>query len=58
MPEGLQRIADILPLTQGIKLIKAASLGMEIDSVLLPIIIMGIVAVICIGLSIKFFKWE
>ncbi|PAQ14721.1 ABC transporter [Bacillaceae bacterium SAOS 7] len=58
MPEGLQRIADILPLTQGIKLIKAASLGIEIDSVLLPIIIMGIVSVICIGLSIKFFKWE
>ncbi|MFU0789099.1 ABC transporter permease [Cerasibacillus sp. JNUCC 74] len=58
MPEALQRMADIMPLTQGIKLIKAASLGMEIDSILLPIIVMGIVAVICIGLSIKFFKWE
>ncbi|MDA7026812.1 ABC transporter permease [Bacillus sp. CLL-7-23] len=58
MPETLQRVADLMPLTQGIKLIKAASLGLEIDSVFLPITIMGIVAVICIGFSIKFFKWE
>ncbi|AOT71931.1 ABC transporter permease [Geosporobacter ferrireducens] len=58
MPAPLQKIADILPLTQGIKLLKAASLGLPMDSVLLPIGIMVVLAAICISVSIKFFKWE
>ena len=58
MPVALQKIADILPLTHGIKLMKATSLGLPIDTVLLPIIIMIVLAVICIGISIKYFKWE
>ena len=58
MPETLQKVADVLPLTQGIKLLKAASLGLPMDSVFLPILIMVALAVICIGISIKFFKWE
>lgn len=58
MPAGLQKVADVLPLTQGIKLLKAASLGLPVDSVLLPIIIMVSLAVVCIAVSIRFFKWE
>ena len=58
MPVKLQKVADILPLTQGIKLLKAASLGLSADNVRLPIIIMVVLAVICIGISIRFFKWE
>jgi len=57
MPKTLQKVADVLPLTQGIKLLKAASLGLPIDSVFLPILIMVALAAICIGVSIKFFKW-
>lgn len=58
MPTALQKVADILPLTQGIKLLKAASLGLSIDGVMIPIIVMIVLAVICIIISIKFFKWE
>ena len=58
MPSALQRIADLMPLTQGIKLLKAASLGLPADSVLIPIVIMAILAVICTLISIKWFKWE
>lgn len=58
MPTALQRIADVLPLTQGIKLLKAASLGLPLDGVLLPIIIMGAVALICTTIALRFFKWE
>jgi len=58
MPVTLQKVADILPLTQGIKLLKAASLGLPMDRVLIPIIVMIVIAVICIGISLKFFKWE
>lgn len=58
MPVALQKIADILPLTQGIKLLKAASLGLPIESVFIPVIVMIVVAVICTTVSLSFFKWE
>lgn len=58
MPVTLQKVADILPLTQGIKLLKAASLGMHGESQIISIAIMFALAVICTGVSLKFFKWE
>lgn len=58
MPVTLQKISDLLPLTQGIKLLKAISLGLPMDSVLVSVFIMTIIAIICIGASIRFFKWE
>ena len=58
MPTVLQKFANILPLTQGIKLLKSSSLGLENDSVLFPVLIMLVIAVICIVVSLKFFKWE
>jgi ABC-2 type transport system permease protein len=58
MPVALQKIADILPLTQGIKLLKAASLGLPIDSVFIPVVVMIVIAVICTAVSLRFFKWE
>jgi len=58
MPAALQRFADILPLTQGIKLLKAASLGLPAGSILMAIVVMIAIAVICIIVSIKFFKWK
>lgn len=58
MPASLQRIADVLPLTQGIKLLKATSLGLPVEGVLFPLAVMGIIAVVCGGVSIRFFKWE
>ena len=58
MPSALQKIADILPLTQGIKLLKATSLGLPLESVWLPITLMAVVAVVCGGFAIRFFKWE
>ncbi len=58
MPVALQKIADILPLTQGIKLLKAASLGLPIESVFIPVVVMVVIAVICTTVSLRFFKWE
>ena len=58
MPEVLQKFADILPLTQGIKLLKAASLGLPITSVTGPVLIMAALAVLCVAVSLRFFKWE
>lgn len=58
MPAALQKAADIMPLTQGIKLLKAASLDLPADSVFVPVIVMAALAVICISVSIRFFRWE
>lgn len=58
MPAILQKIANILPLTQGIKLLKSASLGLQADAALAAVVIMLVIAVICTGISLKFFKWE
>jgi ABC-2 type transport system permease protein len=58
MPPMLQRLANVMPLTQGIKLLKATSLGLPIEGVLFAIIITCILAVVCSGIAIKFFKWE
>jgi ABC-2 type transport system permease protein len=58
MPSSLQKAADILPLTQGIKLLKATSLNQPLDSISPAVIIMIVLAIICISISIRFFKWE
>lgn len=58
MPAALQKAADIMPLTQGIKLLKAASLDLPTDGVFVPAIVMAALAVICVGVSIRFFRWE
>lgn len=58
MPTALQKFSDILPLTQGIKLLKGTSLNMSVDNVMFPIVLMICISVVCIGISVKFFKWE
>ncbi|WP_246566369.1 ABC transporter permease [Tissierella simiarum] len=58
MPSALQKAANFLPLTQGIKLLKAASLGLSTKNVMFSIIVMTVLSAVCIIISIRFFKWE
>lgn len=58
MPATLQHVADIMPLTQGIKMLKAISLGLPMDNVIIPIVVMSTLTVICLGVALRFFKWE
>ena len=58
MPEILQKIVNVLPLTQGIKLLKATTLGLPMENVTFSIVLMISIFVLCSILSIKFFKWE
>ncbi|MGN0546322.1 MAG: ABC transporter permease [Acutalibacteraceae bacterium] len=58
MPTVMQKIVSIFPMTQGIKLMKSAFLGLPTENVWLPIAVMVAVSVICTGISVKFFKWE
>ena len=58
MPNIMKKIVDILPLTQGIKILKSAVLGQSIENMIIPIVIMLIIIAICSVVAIKCFKWE
>lgn len=58
MPEVMQKIVNVLPLTQGIKILKAASLGLPMGNVTVGILVMVAISVVCIGISAKYFRWE
>lgn len=58
LPAPLQIFADLMPLTQGIKLLKASSLGLPTENVWLSVLVMLVLAILCIVLSLRFFKWE
>ena len=57
-PRGLQRIANVLPLTQGIKLMKAVSMGAELYNVWKIVLLLFGIAVVCSVISVKAFRWE
>lgn len=57
-PKGLQNVASILPLTQGITLLKGFALDLPVENLLFPIGLMLLYTVVGIILSLKLFRWE
>ena len=57
-PTGLQKVASVLPLTQGLKLMKAASMGTQVESVMGIIVVLVAITIVCIVISVKTFRWE
>ncbi len=58
MPKALQSVANFMPVTQGIKLLKAISLGEPLSDVFMNFTVMIAIAVVGLGISVKCFKWE
>lgn len=58
MPDIMQKIVDVMPLTQGIKILKAATLGTDMGNIWISVILMVVMAIMFIIGSIKFFRWE
>ena len=58
MPEVMQKMVNIMPLTQGIKILKVAVLGLPLTDVTFAIVAMTVLAAVCIGISIRYFRWE
>lgn len=58
MPEAMQKIVTVFPLTQSIQLMKESFLGLTVDHSGLSIIVMLCVTLACSGIAIKCFKWE
>lgn len=57
-PKGMQDVASVLPLTQGIKLMKQISLGSAVENVGSTVILMLMITVVCCVLSKLTFRWE
>ncbi|MGN1148994.1 MAG: ABC transporter permease [Lachnospiraceae bacterium] len=57
-PTGLQKVANVLPLTQGIKLMKAVSMGLEMDSIWKIVVLLVGITLVCGAISVKTFRWE
>ena len=58
MPAAMQKIVSVFPLTQGIKLMKSAFLGLNDGNIWFPVAVMAAVAIICTVIAVRFFKWE
>lgn len=58
LPEAVQHISNVLPLTQGIKLLKATALDLSLEGAIVPIVVLCLWSVVCIVLALRYFKWE
>ena len=58
MPEIMQKVIGVFPMTQGIQLMKSAFLGLSVGHFTLPIFVMLAVTLVCSGIAVKCFKWE
>ncbi|MGL4694948.1 ABC transporter permease [Enterococcus larvae] len=57
-PKAFQNVASVLPLTQGIKLLKSITLNEPIGNPLMIILLMVTITLICGSSAIKLFRWE
>lgn len=57
-PSGLQKVSNVLPLTQGIKLMKAVSMGLKLEGVWIIVVLLVGITLICTVVSVKTFRWE
>lgn len=57
-PEGMQKVAGIMPLSVGIRVMKAASMGEYQQSMLTDLAILVVIAVVCSAIAVKTFRWE
>ncbi|HHW74065.1 MAG TPA: ABC transporter permease [Firmicutes bacterium] len=58
MPETMQKIAAVLPVTHVVKAMKAVWLGESIASVSNSLLLLAGITVVCFFLSFKLFRWE
>lgn len=57
-PSGLQKVASVLPLTQGIKMMKVVSMGTQMGSIWKIVLLLVGITLVCGIISLKTFRWE
>lgn len=58
MPNLVQKLLNLLPLSQGIHLMKQLSIGEPLQDIWIAILVMGLCIAICWLGTIKWFKWK
>lgn len=58
MPAGMRQAVQLFPMTQGVRLMKAAFLGTPLPDALLPVLVMLAVTAVCGFVAVTRFKWE
>lgn len=58
MPEIMQKVISVFPLTQGIQLMKSTFLGLTMEHSTSSVLAMLGVTLVCSGMAVKYFKWE
>lgn len=58
LPQLVQQLADWLPLSQGIKLLKAAFWGLPLENGELAALVLIGLSIVCLTAAIKFFRWK
>lgn len=58
LPPAMRSVADFMPLTQGIQLLKTTALGEPFGNPALAVTVLLAVTVIGGGIAVKFFQWE
>lgn len=58
MPQAMQKLISLFPLTQGLTLMKSTFLGISQGNALVPVGVMLAVTAACSGLAIRSFRWE
>lgn len=58
LPKAMQNVVNLLPITQGIRMMNSAFLGMPIENPWLPVVVTAAVTTVCTGIAIRFFRWE
>ena len=58
MPEAVRVISKFLPLTYCVELLQGTWMGNSIGDFPAAIILLLAISVVCVGVSIKFFRWE
>lgn len=58
MPQAMQKLVSLFPLTQGITLMKNTFLGIAQGNILLPVCVMPAVTAVCTAIAIRYFRWE
>lgn len=57
-PSRLQKVANVLPLTQGVQLLKSVSLNQPVGNPQFVLVLLVVITIVGFGLAAKLFRWE
>jgi ABC-2 type transport system permease protein len=58
LPDSLKRVSYFLPLTYVVKLLRGLWFGKPWSELWLPVLVLGVMLIVCSLLAARFFRWE